>query len=69
MKHVLEDLGAIAKGDFEVVATEKRKLGKIDYLEFIIITMHMNKMDKQDCLYIDFQYFDKDKSRYITKEE
>lgn len=29
VKHVLEDLRAIAKGDYEVVATEKRKLGTI----------------------------------------
>jgi len=43
--------------------------GTIDYLEFVTATMHMNRMDKQDRLFTAFQYFDKDNSGYITKEE
>eukprot|EP01018_Ginkgo_biloba_P015381 Gb_29448 [translate_table: standard] len=43
--------------------------GTIDYLEFITATMHMNRMDREDHLYTAFQYFDKDKSGYITVEE
>jgi calcium-dependent protein kinase len=43
--------------------------GTIDYLEFIIATMHMNRMDREDHLYTAFQYFDKDSNGYITKEE
>ncbi|KAJ0977969.1 hypothetical protein J5N97_013443 [Dioscorea zingiberensis] len=43
--------------------------GTIDYEEFITATMHMNRMDREDHLYTAFQYFDKDNSGYITKEE
>ena len=41
----------------------------IDYLEFIMATMHMNRMDREDHLHTTFQYFDKDSSGYITEEE
>ncbi|XP_016487584.2 calcium-dependent protein kinase 17-like isoform X2 [Nicotiana tabacum] len=43
--------------------------GTIDYEEFITATMHMNRMDREEHLYKAFQYFDKDKSGYITMEE
>ncbi|KAL6174780.1 hypothetical protein ACLB2K_051426 [Fragaria x ananassa] len=43
--------------------------GTIDYIEFITATMHMNRMDREDHLYTAFEYFDKDKSGYITMEE
>ncbi|XP_057521433.1 calcium-dependent protein kinase 1-like isoform X2 [Amaranthus tricolor] len=43
--------------------------GTIDYLEFITATMHMNRMEKEDHLYKAFEYFDEDKSGYITMEE
>nr|XP_018682256.1 PREDICTED: calcium-dependent protein kinase 2-like isoform X3 [Musa acuminata subsp. malaccensis] len=43
--------------------------GTIDYEEFITATMHMNRMDREEHLYTAFQYFDKDNSGYITKEE
>ncbi|KAG2677139.1 hypothetical protein I3843_12G086900 [Carya illinoinensis] len=43
--------------------------GTIDYIEFITATMHMNRMDREDHLYKAFEYFDKDKSGYITMEE
>ncbi|XP_021754279.1 calcium-dependent protein kinase 1-like isoform X2 [Chenopodium quinoa] len=43
--------------------------GTIDYMEFITATMHMNRMEKEDHLYKAFEYFDEDKSGYITMEE
>ncbi|CAK9139092.1 unnamed protein product [Ilex paraguariensis] len=43
--------------------------GTIDYDEFITATMHLNKMDREEHLYTAFQYFDKDNSGWITKEE
>ncbi|KAF3618327.1 Calcium-dependent protein kinase 17 [Capsicum annuum] len=43
--------------------------GTIDYEEFITATMHMNKMDREEHLYTAFQYFDKDHSGYISREE
>ncbi|KAG8039329.1 hypothetical protein GUJ93_ZPchr0039g14211 [Zizania palustris] len=43
--------------------------GLIDYEEFVTATVHMNKMDRENHLYTAFQYFDKDNSGYITKEE
>ncbi|KAI7989175.1 Calcium-dependent protein kinase 1 [Camellia lanceoleosa] len=43
--------------------------GTIDYIEFITATMHMNRMEREDHLYTAFEYFDKDKSGYITTEE
>lgn len=43
--------------------------GTIDYIEFITATMHMNRVEREDHLYRAFQYFDKDKSGYITMEE
>ncbi|KAL3499280.1 hypothetical protein ACH5RR_038373 [Cinchona calisaya] len=43
--------------------------GTIDYIEFITATMHMNRVEREDHLYRAFEYFDKDKSGYITMEE
>uniref|UniRef100_A0ACD6A1B2 Uncharacterized protein n=1 Tax=Avena sativa TaxID=4498 RepID=A0ACD6A1B2_AVESA len=43
--------------------------GLIDYEEFVTATVHMNKMDREEHLYTAFQYFDKDNSGYITKDE
>ncbi|CAI0444674.1 unnamed protein product [Linum tenue] len=43
--------------------------GTIDYIEFITATMHLNRMEREDHLYKAFEYFDKDKSGYITTEE
>ncbi|KAF7815613.1 calcium-dependent protein kinase 17-like [Senna tora] len=43
--------------------------GLIDYDEFITATMHLNRMNKEEHLYAAFQYFDKDNSGFITKEE
>ncbi|KAG6399368.1 hypothetical protein SASPL_140847 [Salvia splendens] len=43
--------------------------GTIDYIEFITATMHMNRVEREDLLYKAFEFFDKDKSGYITVEE
>ncbi|MQL94772.1 hypothetical protein Taro_027419, partial [Colocasia esculenta] len=43
--------------------------GAIDYIEFITATMHMNRMEREGHLYMAFEYFDRDKSGYITKDE
>lgn len=43
--------------------------GTIDYIEFITATMHMNRVDREDHLFKAFEYFDEDKSGYITMEE
>ncbi|ONK55374.1 uncharacterized protein A4U43_UnF4100 [Asparagus officinalis] len=43
--------------------------GTIDYDEFITATMQLNRMDKEEHLYTAFQFFDKDNSGFITREE
>ncbi|XP_030511405.1 calcium-dependent protein kinase 2-like [Rhodamnia argentea] len=43
--------------------------GSIDYIEFISATMHRHKLERDEHLYKAFQYFDKDGSGYITKDE
>jgi calcium-dependent protein kinase len=43
--------------------------GTIEFNEFITATMHMNKMEKEEHLYIAFQHFDTDHSGYITIDE
>ncbi|KAK4389225.1 Calcium-dependent protein kinase [Sesamum angolense] len=43
--------------------------GMIDYIEFIKATMNMSRMEREDRLFKAFEYFDKDKSGYITMEE
>ncbi|KAG0475719.1 hypothetical protein HPP92_015405 [Vanilla planifolia] len=43
--------------------------GTIDYIEFITATMHRHKMEREEHLYNAFQYFDKDNSGYITRDE
>lgn len=40
--------------------------GTIDYSEFIAATIHLNKLEREEHLVAAFQYFDKDKSGYIT---
>lgn len=40
--------------------------GTIDYGEFIAATIHLNKLERKEHLVAAFQYFDKDKSGYIT---
>lgn len=43
--------------------------GTIDYLEFITATMHRHKLERDEHLSKAFQYFDKDNSGFITKDE
>ncbi|MQL80906.1 hypothetical protein Taro_013378 [Colocasia esculenta] len=43
--------------------------GTIDYIEFITATMHRHKLEREENLYRAFQYFDKDNSGFITKDE
>ncbi|KAA8520064.1 hypothetical protein F0562_014320 [Nyssa sinensis] len=43
--------------------------GTIDYIEFITATMHRHKLERDEHLYKAFQYFDKDKSGFITRDE
>ncbi|KAK4752823.1 hypothetical protein SAY87_021621 [Trapa incisa] len=45
------------------------KNGTIDYIEFITATMHRHRLDKEENLFKAFQYFDKDDSGFITREE
>uniref|UniRef100_A0A0D6R1B3 non-specific serine/threonine protein kinase n=1 Tax=Araucaria cunninghamii TaxID=56994 RepID=A0A0D6R1B3_ARACU len=43
--------------------------GTIDYIEFITATLNMNRVEREDHVFAAFQYFDKDNSGYITREE
>ncbi|KAJ6416285.1 hypothetical protein OIU84_002183 [Salix udensis] len=43
--------------------------GSIDYIEFISATMHRYKLERDEHLYKAFQYFVKDSSGYITRDE
>ncbi|XXG81127.1 hypothetical protein AAC387_Pa09g1831 [Persea americana] len=43
--------------------------GTIDYIEFITATMHRHKLERDEHLYKAFQYFDKDGSGFITRDE
>ncbi|XP_010929942.1 calcium-dependent protein kinase 2 [Elaeis guineensis] len=43
--------------------------GTIDYIEFITATMHWHRLERDEHLYRAFQYFDKDNSGFITRDE
>ncbi|CAH8275791.1 unnamed protein product [Arabidopsis lyrata] len=43
--------------------------GTIDYIEFISVTMHRYRLDRDEHLFKAFQYFDKDNSGFITMDE
>lgn len=43
--------------------------GSIDYIEFITATMHRHRLERDEHLYNAFQYFDTDKSGFITRDE
>ncbi|KAL8130688.1 hypothetical protein V2J09_019843 [Rumex salicifolius] len=45
------------------------KNGSIDYIEFITATMHRHRLNKEENLFKVFQYFDKDDSGFITRDE
>lgn len=40
--------------------------GSIDYIEFITATMHLNRVEREDHLFKAFEYFDKDKSGFVS---
>ena len=42
---------------------------KIDYEEFLASTMHYNKLSREENMIAAFEYFDKDKSGFITRDE
>ncbi|KAL0360501.1 UNVERIFIED_CONTAM: Calcium-dependent protein kinase [Sesamum radiatum] len=50
-------------------AADVDKNGTIDYIEFITATMHRHRLEKEEHLYKAFQYFDKDNSGFITRDE
>ncbi|XP_028794267.1 calcium-dependent protein kinase 29-like [Neltuma alba] len=50
-------------------AADVDKNGTIDYYEFITATMHRHRLEKEENLFKAFQYFDKDNSGHITREE
>ncbi|KAL5778273.1 hypothetical protein ACOSP7_011199 [Xanthoceras sorbifolium] len=50
-------------------AADVDKSGSIDYSEFITATMHRHRLEKEEHLYKAFQYFDKDSSGFITRDE
>ncbi|GAB4826593.1 Calcium-dependent protein kinase 15 [Ancistrocladus abbreviatus] len=43
--------------------------GTINYIEFITATMHRHRLQKDENLFKAFQYFDKDNSGFITRDE
>lgn len=43
--------------------------GTIDYIEFITATMHRHKLEREEHLFKAFQYFDTDRSGFITRDE
>lgn len=43
--------------------------GTIDYIEFITATMHKHKLERDDHVFRAFQYFDRDNSGFITRDE
>ncbi|RVW40256.1 hypothetical protein VitviT2T_029850 [Vitis vinifera] len=43
--------------------------GTIDYIEFITATVNRHKLERDEHLFKAFQYFDKDSSGFITRDE
>ncbi|KAM7521256.1 hypothetical protein LguiB_020218 [Lonicera macranthoides] len=50
-------------------AADVDKSGTIDYIEFITATMHRHRLQRDEYLLKAFQYFDKDHSGFITRDE
>ncbi|KAI6688396.1 hypothetical protein NL676_025224 [Syzygium grande] len=50
-------------------AADVDKNGTIDYTEFITATINRHRLEKADNLFKAFQYFDKDSSGFITRDE
>ncbi|KFK36795.1 hypothetical protein AALP_AA4G172000 [Arabis alpina] len=72
LKKGLDRVGANLK-DSEILglmqAADIDNSGTIDYGEFIAAMVHLNKIEKEDHLFTAFNYFDKDGSGYITRDE
>ncbi|KAL7586720.1 calcium-dependent protein kinase 29 [Lactuca sativa] len=72
LKTGLSKLGSrLAEAEIQQLmeAADVDKNGTIDYLEFVAATMHRHKLDREENLYKTFQFFDKDNSGYITRDE
>ncbi|GMI82464.1 calcium-dependent protein kinase 29 [Hibiscus trionum] len=50
-------------------AADVDKNGSIDYIEFVTATMHRHRLEREDNIYRAFQFFDKDSSGFITRDE
>lgn len=50
-------------------AADVDKSGSIDYIEFITATMHRHRLEREENLFKAFQFFDKDHSGFITRDE
>ncbi|KAL0740208.1 hypothetical protein Bca4012_081721 [Brassica carinata] len=72
LKKVLDRVGANLK-DSEILglmqAADIDNSGTIDFGEFIAAMVHLNKIEKEDHMFIAFSYFDKDGSGYTTRDE
>ena len=44
-------------------------LCSIDYGEFLAATVNLSQLEKEENMFKAFQFFDKDSSGYITKDE
>ncbi|KAI3816966.1 hypothetical protein L1987_10751 [Smallanthus sonchifolius] len=71
LKTGLSKLGSrLAESEIQLLeAADVDKNGTIDYIEFITATMHRHKLDREENLYKAFQFFDKDNSGFITRDE
>ncbi|XP_054797968.1 calcium-dependent protein kinase 2-like [Prosopis cineraria] len=72
LKAGLQKLGSkLTEGEVQQLldAADVDGNGSIDYIEFITATMHRHKLEADEHLYKAFQYFDKDNSGFITRDE
>ncbi|KAI5392715.1 calcium-dependent protein kinase 29 isoform X1 [Lathyrus oleraceus] len=72
LKSGLSKLGS-KLSEFEIKqlmeAADVDQNGTIDYHEFITATINRHKLEREENLFKAFQYFDKDNSGYVTREE
>ncbi|CAI0435494.1 unnamed protein product [Linum tenue] len=65
----MKQLRAMNKMKKLALKADVDKNGTIDYVEFITATMHRQRLEKEEHLFEAFQYFDKDGSGFITRDE